>query len=132
MFTDELIIVLKIVLCAGLMYILGKERQKKRKYVGPRTLVLLGCATTLLSSVAVVLDNYFALGGLITGVGFLCGGVITKKDDEIGGLTTATMIWLSAIIGVTIGMEFYLTALFTTLLSYYVLQGKSIFGKSTD
>jgi putative Mg2+ transporter-C (MgtC) family protein len=132
MLSNELMIILKIILSAGLMFILGRERQKKRKYVGPRTLILLGSATTLLSSVANALNNYFALGGLITGVGFLCGGVITKKDGTIGGLTTATMIWLSAIIGITVGLGMHLTAVFTTIMSYYVLQGKGIFGKSKD
>jgi putative Mg2+ transporter-C (MgtC) family protein len=129
MLSNEIPIILKIMLCAFLMFVLGKERQKKKRFVGPRTLMLVGCATTLLSTIGIMFENLFVLGGIITGVGFLCGGVITKKDGHVGGLTTAALIWLSSTIGISIGLELYGTAIFTTILSFFILRSKELFKK---
>ena len=124
---DEFTIIFKVLVCAMLMFILGKERQKKKRFVGPRTLMLMGCATTLLSTIAFELDNFFVLGGIMTDVGFLGGGVITKESGRVGGLTTAALIWTAAIIGITIGIELYLTAIFVAIFSFIVLRSKTLF-----
>ncbi len=129
MLSNEIPIILKIMLCAFLMFVLGKERQSKKRFVGPRTLMLVGCATTLLSTIGVMFENLFVLGGIITGVGFLCGGVITKKGGHIGGLTTAALIWLSSTIGISVGLGLYGTAIFTTILSFFILRSKELFKK---
>lgn len=126
---DEISIILKISLCAALMFILGKERQRKKRFIGPRTLMLMGCATTLLSTVSLELDNFFVLGGIMTGVGFLGGGVITKEQGKVGGMTTAALIWTAAIIGITIGLELYITAVFTTVFSFMILRSKGLLKK---
>jgi putative Mg2+ transporter-C (MgtC) family protein len=124
---DEITVILKIVLCASLMFILGKERQRKKRFVGPRTLMLMGCATTLLATISFELDNAFILGGIMTGVGFLGGGVITKEKEQVHGLTTATLIWTAAIIGIAIGLELYITAVFVTAFALFVLGSKNLF-----
>lgn len=124
---DEIAVILKIILCASLMFILGKERQRNKRFVGPRTLMLMGCATTLLATIAFELDNAFILGGIMTGVGFLGGGVITKEKQQVRGLTTAALIWTAAIIGIAIGLRLYITAVFVTLFSLFVLRGKGLF-----
>ncbi|MHC4752176.1 MAG: MgtC/SapB family protein [Planctomycetota bacterium] len=124
---NEIAIALKITLCALLMFVLGRERQRNKKFVGPRTLMLMGCATTLLAAIAFELDNAYILGGIMTGVGFLGGGVITKDKKQVRGLTTATLIWTAAIIGITIGLELYITGVFVTVFSLFVLGSKSLF-----
>ncbi len=126
MILNEIEIIFKIMLCAALMFIIGKERQKKKRFVGPRTLMLIGCATTLLSAISSSLDISFILGGTVTGVGFLGGGVITKENGKVSGLTTASMIWLAAIIGISIGLELYLTSIFVTVFSFFVLRNKNM------
>jgi len=123
MLLNEMSIIFKIIVCALLMFILGKERQKKNRFIGPRTLILIGCATTLVSTIAAEFEG-FVLGGIMTGIGFLGAGVITKDRGKVGGLTTAALIWLAAIIGMAVGLELYTTAIFTTLFSYIVLKSK--------
>src|SRR5690606_5407935 len=61
--------------------------------------------------------------GVITGIGFLCAGAIIKGNDEqhLSGLTTAAGIWLTAAIGVAVGLGRELTAMVCTLLAWLVL-----------
>ena len=127
MISGEMLTICKIVLCSVLMFVLGRERQKKKKFVGPRTLMLIGFASTLFSSIALQFNNLFVLGGVMTGVGFLGGGVIVKEKGKVGGLTTAALIWMSAAIGICIGLELYVTAIFSTIFSFFVLRSKGEF-----
>jgi putative Mg2+ transporter-C (MgtC) family protein len=53
----------------------------------------------------------------VTGIGFLCAGVIMKDGLSIRGLTTAASIWAVAAIGVLVGVGFYAAALLMALLS---------------
>lgn len=45
--------------------------------------------------------------GVVSGIGFLCAGVIMKDGLSINGLTTAASLWASAAIGILIGVGFY-------------------------
>jgi len=42
-------------------------------------------------------------GHMVTGVGFLCVGVIMEAEERVVGLTTASVIWFTAAIGMGIG-----------------------------
>jgi len=55
--------------------------------------------------------------GIMTGIGFLGAGVIMKERYTIRGLTTAASIWMTASIGILIGMGFYIPAFAATVLS---------------
>ena len=126
MLSNELPIIFKIILCSILMFVLGKERQKTKRFVGPRTVILMGCATTLLSTTVIEFNNFFILGGIITGIGFLGGGVITQEKGNVSGLTTAALIWMAATIGVFVGLGLYITSIFTTIFSFCVLRSKDL------
>lgn len=54
--------------------------------------------------------------GIVTGIGFLCGGVILKDGLSISGLTTAASIWAASAIGVLLGVGFYGAAMMLALL----------------
>ena len=49
--------------------------------------------------------------GVVTGIGFLCAGVIVKDGLTISGLTTAASIWAASAIGVLLGVGLYASAL---------------------
>ena len=49
--------------------------------------------------------------GVLTGIGFLCAGVIMKDGFNISGLTTAASIWTVAVIGVLIGVGLFIAAM---------------------
>ena len=54
--------------------------------------------------------------GVVTGIGFLCAGVIMKDGLSISGLTTAASIWAASAVGVLLGVGFYPAALLMALL----------------
>jgi putative Mg2+ transporter-C (MgtC) family protein len=55
--------------------------------------------------------------GIMTGIGFLGAGVIFKEGLSIRGLTTAASIWITAAIGILIGVGFYFPAVLATALT---------------
>ena len=58
---------------------------------------------------------------IVTGVGFLGGGLILRSGDRVYGLTTAAGIWLAAAIGLLVGAGFYVVASFGTVLAILTL-----------
>lgn len=59
--------------------------------------------------------------GIMTGIGFLGAGVIIKEGLTVRGLTTAASIWMTAAIGIVIGLGFYEPALYTTIITVITL-----------
>jgi putative Mg2+ transporter-C (MgtC) family protein len=59
--------------------------------------------------------------GIMTGIGFLGAGVIFKEGLTVRGLTTAASIWVTASIGILVGIGFYLPAAVGTLATIIVL-----------
>jgi putative Mg2+ transporter-C (MgtC) family protein len=59
--------------------------------------------------------------GIMTGIGFLGAGVIFKEGLTVRGLTTAASIWITAAIGILLGIGFYLPALIGTVTALVVL-----------
>jgi putative Mg2+ transporter-C (MgtC) family protein len=57
----------------------------------------------------------------MTGIGFLGAGVIFKEGLTVRGLTTAASIWVTASIGVLVGIGFWMPALVGTLATLAVL-----------
>jgi len=91
--------------------VIGLQREHKHKPAGLRTHMLV-CFGTALFVVAALEAGMASdamsrvIQGLVTGIGFLGAGAIIKLEGtaEIRGLTTAAGIWLTAAIGVTIGL----------------------------
>ena len=65
--------------------------------------------------------------GLVTGIGFLGAGAILKLREkrEVEGLTTAASIWLTAAVGVTVGLGRLGLAMASTLLAWITLSWMS-------
>jgi putative Mg2+ transporter-C (MgtC) family protein len=108
--------------------ILGWEREKEHKAAGPRThwLVSLGSALFILVGVEVgmKLDNLSrVIQGLVVGIGFLGGGTILKLDEQqqVRGLTTAANIWLTAAVGLAVGLGLLWPAILGVALGWVVL-----------
>lgn len=110
--------------------IVGYERSYKGRAAGMRVYGLVCMASTALtvfvgyaplwyggSTPPVVSDPTHIVQGIVSGIGFLCAGVIVKDGLSIGGLTTAASIWSAAAIGVLLGVGFYAAALMLAVLS---------------
>ncbi|MCP5002627.1 MAG: MgtC/SapB family protein [Planctomycetes bacterium] len=59
--------------------------------------------------------------GIMTGIGFLGAGVIMKERFSIRGLTTAASIWITAAIGIIMGLGFYFPAVLATIITLIIL-----------
>lgn len=112
------------VLCGS---IIGVERQVRGKPVGIRTsvLVCLSSATFVhLSAGAVGTgDPTRVLGQLVSGVGFLGGGVMFARDGIVNGVTTAAVIWILAAIGAAVGFGHLAGALMLSVMTVVLLVG---------
>jgi len=120
------------VLAGGLI---GLERSIHGRPAGFRTHTLVCTASSLLMLLAIFqwqliagapmetvrVDPTRMAQGIMTGIGFLGAGVIIKERMKIRGLTTAASLWLTAAIGVVIGMGLYFAAFLATLLALGVL-----------
>lgn len=118
----------RLLLAAVLGGVLGYERESKGKAAGFRThiLVAVGAALFVLipqQSSATDADMTRVIQGLVAGIGFLGAGAILRHSEsgQIEGLTTAASIWLTAAIGVAVGMGREATAILCTLLALGVL-----------
>lgn len=121
----ELLIIMKLVLAFVVGGIMGYTRTISGKPAGIRTQILLCVGSTLLTAISIhVKDVYNAPGAdptrlmaqIVTGIGFVGGGVILKSDRKILGVTTAAMIWVTAAVGIAIGSGFYLVTLAMVVL----------------
>jgi len=61
--------------------------------------------------------------GILTGIGFLCGGVIFREGPTVHGLTTAASLWITSALGTLFGVGFYGLAIGGTLTTLAVLAG---------
>ncbi len=108
--------------------VLGFQRAEAGKAAGMRTymLVTLGAAlVVLLPQLAGMssADLSRIIQGIVTGIGFIGGGVILKMSEEhrIVGVTTAASIWLTATIGIAAGTGRLSLAVVGTILGFVIL-----------
>jgi putative Mg2+ transporter-C (MgtC) family protein len=107
---------------------IGLQRETSGKAAGFRTHILV-CTGTALFVVAAGGNGMEqdamsrVVQGLATGIGFLGAGAILKLENNrrIQGLTTAAGIWMTAAVGVTIGLGQLGTAAIGTLIAWIVL-----------
>lgn len=115
---------------------IGFEREYRGRPAGFRTHILVCLASTLLMLAAarqaewhfvelpganVVADPTRLAHGVLTGVGFLCGGVIFREGFSVHGLTTAASLWISAALGLLFGVELYALAITGTVATVAIL-----------
>jgi putative Mg2+ transporter-C (MgtC) family protein len=121
-------LVLRMLLAALLGGVLGYQRERQGKEAGLRTHMLVALGSTFF--VLVPLQAGMAIGdlsrvlqGLIAGIGFLIAGTILKSQAEghIHGLTTAAGLWLTAAVGVAVGLGREASAVLGTVLAFIIL-----------
>ena len=122
---DQLEIIGRLVLAAGLGGLIGLERELRGYPAGIRTMALITMGSMLFTDVSQLLggDDRIA-AGIVTGIGFLGAGVIFREGYTVRGITTAATIWAAAAIGMAIGRELYLVAGLGTVLIFIVLEAR--------
>jgi len=132
---DYLEIAFRLLIAVGFGGLVGLERSYHGRPAGFRThtLVCLGSALLMLVTVyegqwfvshgmeRVSIDPTRMAQGIMTGIGFLGAGVIMKEGINVRGLTTSASIWVTAAIGILVGIGFYFPAGLATSLVLGVL-----------
>lgn len=131
--TLKIVVHLTAALVAG--GVIGLERSYHGRPAGFRTHTLVCVASSLLMLVplyqwdwlpgvpldTVRTDPTRMAQGIMTGIGFLGAGVIFKEGLSVRGLTTAASIWITAAIGILLGIGFYAPAVLATVLTIGIL-----------
>jgi putative Mg2+ transporter-C (MgtC) family protein len=121
-------VVVRLFLAATLGGVLGYERERHGKAAGMRTHMLVAIGAMIFVLVPQqagmsTADVSRILQGIAAGIGFLGAGTILKADDEshLHGLTTAAGVWLTAAIGMAVGMGRDVTAILATVFAVTIL-----------
>ena len=128
----NVLMLLHLLTAAALGLLLGYERAFHGRAAGMRTYALVCVASTgvmillaypqqwygghLVGQMALSADPTRVIQGVVTGIGFLCAGVIMREGMNISGLTTAASLWAASAVGILLGMGFYFAAIMLTLL----------------
>lgn len=118
--------IFRLIVSMLLGMVVGAERKRKGQTAGIRTfaLISMGACLAMLLSIYVPQEYMGLKNGdpgriaaqVITGIGFLGGGAMIQMRGTIKGLTTAAGIWITAIIGMAVGIGMYVVSITTTCL----------------
>lgn len=124
----ELVYILRIILAALCGGVIGIERQFRTKSAGTRTHIMICIAACLLMIISkygfydvlgpdgVRWDVSRVAAGIITGIGFLGGGLFfTGRQGYVSGITTAAGLLVTIGVGMSIGAGMYIISIFTTI-----------------
>ncbi|NHO34112.1 MgtC/SapB family protein [Acetobacter fallax] len=113
--------------------LVGLEREFRQKSAGLRTYTLVGMSAALfmliskfgfndvLASGQVVLDPSRVAAQVVSGIGFIGGGVIFMRRDVVRGLTTAASVWFTAALGMACGAGLLELAVATTAAHFLIM-----------
>jgi putative Mg2+ transporter-C (MgtC) family protein len=130
----EVDLFLKVLIAGLLGFVVGLERELMGSPAGDRTFSLVAIGAALITALS--FDVFGAPSGndpgrvvanIVTGVGFLGGGMILKEGGTVRGLTTAAGLWAVAAVGIAVGAERYLLAVLTTLLIMTVFAAERVY-----
>jgi putative Mg2+ transporter-C (MgtC) family protein len=119
-------------LAFGLSTLIGLEREWRQKSAGLRTHTLVGVGAALFVLVSkygfgdvladgVALDPSRVAAQVVSGIGFIGGGLIFVRGDAVRGLTTAAIVWVTAAIGMACGAGLWLLAVLVTAGHFVVV-----------
>ncbi len=107
--------------------IIGYERERDSQPAGLRThmILALGAALVMILSVNIGIkfgsDPARLAAQVVSGIGFLGAGAILRFGFNVKGLTTASTLWTTAMVGMAIGYGYYLVSLFAVVITIIVL-----------
>lgn len=124
----------KLFLAMVLGGIIGTERAVlAHQAAGTRTFGLVSLAACLLVVVGSFVDTSYAgfvnldpmtiAAAIVTGIGFIGGGLIIFRGETVHGITTAAGLWVAAALGIAVGFGLYAVAIFATILTLIMFVG---------
>lgn len=125
-FHSDLVMFFRVILACLLGGLIGWERERHRNIIsaGIRTygaIALGSCVFGILSYFVSPSDPSRIAAQVVTGIGFLGGGIIFRQGDYVTGLTTAATLWATAAVGLSIAFGLYFVGIVIGLLIYLLL-----------
>jgi putative Mg2+ transporter-C (MgtC) family protein len=130
------VLVLRLAGTIMLCGVIGLEREIKKDSAGLRTNILIGLAAATFALITTSIletsigqddnvrsDPLRLVEAVTNGVAFLAAGIIVFARGEVRGLTTGASMWLSASIGLSVGLGFWVIAVMTGVTGFVVLAG---------
>ena len=126
----------------GLSALIGLEREIKQKAAGIRTYTVVGLGAALFMLVSkygftdvlqegrVALDPSRVAAQIVSGLGFIGGGIIFVKRDVVRGLTTAASIWLTAAVAAAAAGGLPILAVTGTAAYFVAILGLPVFSRT--
>jgi uncharacterized membrane protein YhiD involved in acid resistance len=114
----------RLLLTFVLSFLFGLARQRAHKPIGfgTFTLVATGACGLSITALTITRDNPLPLlNAIITGIGFLGAGALVRTSEKIFGFTSATSIWLFAVIGLVVGIGEYLLGMALYAIAWIVI-----------
>ncbi|ETK31869.1 MgtC/SapB family protein [Microbispora sp. ATCC PTA-5024] len=113
---------------------IGLEREIRQKSAGLRTHILVGLGAALFMLVSkygfadvlgdgASFDPSRVAAQIVSGIGFIGGGLIFVRRDAVKGLTTAAAVWLTAGVGMAAGAGLWMLAVLATGVHFLVMFG---------
>lgn len=128
---DVFLVATRLILAAILGAVIGIEREIKNRAAGFRTHIIVSVGACLIMLIGIdgigkfssytARDTARIAGQVISGIGFWCAGTILQKKNAVTGLTTAETLWLSAAIGLAVGIGYYEGAIIATVICLVTL-----------
>ena len=121
-----------VLTAAALGSLIGLEREVHGQPAGLRTHMILAVGAALAAILSISYSQFLSnpqlpsdpgriVAQVVSGVGFLGAGAIMKMGVTVKGLTTASSLWTTAIVGIACGSQYYKIAGFTTVLVLMIL-----------
>ncbi len=111
-------IAIRIMISVLLGFLIGLERQLTGHTAGIRINVLICMGTNFFMLLPMLYGSkevFRVASAIVSGVGFLCSGVIFKNENNVRGINTAATLWCTAAIGVLTSTGQHIVAIFATL-----------------
>ena len=113
----------ELIICFLLSFLIGFERQYRRRSIGLRTIILVSVGSFLFVTFQKAYpgsDMNRIASQVVAGIGFLGAGVIIKDEKGVKGLTTAATLWCSAAIGILCGANLLIEAAIGTVIILFI------------
>lgn len=122
----EFEIFFRVIFACFLGCLIGWERERHRNIIsaGIRTygaISLGACAFGIVGLYIAGSDPSRVAAQVVTGIGFLGGGIIFRQGDYVTGLTTAATLWATAAVGLAVSVGMYLSSVLMAILIFLLL-----------
>jgi putative Mg2+ transporter-C (MgtC) family protein len=122
----------ELALAIALTSLIGLEREWRHKQTGLRTHTLVGVAAAVFVIISkygfsdvlgpyTTVDPSRVAAQIVSGIGFIGGGLIFVRGDAVRGLTTAAIIWMTTAVGMACGAGLTAVAVLATACHFLVV-----------